>query len=303
MTCYHPRPAWRSLEGRNPKTGAWPITFDPYKGVCLDTNKPALLIPCGKCIGCRLEQSRQWAVRCSHEATLHEKNSFLTLTYDNFNLDPSGSLNKTDIQLFFKRLRKYLEEYDIKIRYFQCGEYGELHQRPHHHVILFGYDFPGRNLYSMSNGFPLYTSKTLSDLWPFGMHTIGDVTFESSAYVARYVLKKIEHEGSDKHDDGRLKEYTTMSRRPGIGNAWIKKYANDVYPHDYVVIRNGIKCRPPAYYDKIFDSIQDKYNINQIKLNRKNYAMSKKYDNTVDRLQVKETIQLLKMDKLPRPLE
>jgi len=93
-----------------------------------------------------------------------------------------------------------------------------------------------------------------------------------------------------------------MSRRPGIAFNWIEKFKDDVYPHDYVVIRNGIKCKPPAYYDRVFDRIQDDYKLDDIKLNRKKEAINN-LDNTPQRLQVKETIQYIKADKLIRPLD
>ena len=85
--------------------------------------------------------------------------------------------------------------------------------------------------------------------------TIGDVTFESAAYVARYCTKKITGKLAHEHYKGKLPEYATMSRRPGIGRAWLEKYKDDVYNYDYVVVRNGLKLRPPRYYDKIYDEI------------------------------------------------
>jgi len=297
MTCYHPITAWRSIDGRG-ANGKWPLSFKKSEGY----SDLEVQIPCGKCIGCRLEQSRQWAMRCTHEATLHKENCFLTLTYDNYHLDPSGSLNVTDIQLFMKRLRRRFE--GKKIRYFQCGEYGDLHQRPHHHVILFGLDFYDKEVAEVAeNGFVLYCSSTLANLWPFGLHRIGGVTFESTAYVARYVMKKISGPAAEDHYQGRIPEYITMSRRPGIAYGWIEKYKDDVYPHDYVVIRNGIKCKPPAYYDKIFDRIQDDYSLDKIKYNRKKEALNNPDFNNSRRLQVKETIQYIKADKLIRPLD
>lgn len=132
MTCYHPIQGYRSKMGRNKATGLWPVVFNLNDGY----GDLPVQIPCGRCIGCRLEHSRQWAIRCVHEASLHEENTFLTLTYNNEYVDPNFSLNKTDITNFLKRLRKNTGR---KIRYFQCGEYGEQFHRPHHHVLLFGY--------------------------------------------------------------------------------------------------------------------------------------------------------------------
>ena len=124
MPCYHPITAWRLVGGMDKKTGKWKITFDKRKG------HPAteMKISCGQCIGCRLERSRQWAVRCVHEASLHTANSFITLTYRNECLPGDGSVHPEHFQKFMKRLRKALP--DVKIRFFHCGEYGSMLSRP-----------------------------------------------------------------------------------------------------------------------------------------------------------------------------
>lgn len=201
MPCYHPQIAYRSKEGRN-ANGSWPIVFNVKDGY-IDLE---VKIPCGKCIGCRLEHSRKWAIRCVHEAQMHTKNCFLTLTYNDENLPEDGSLNKRDIVLFLKKLR---DKYGPNIRFFQAGEYGEvcktcgLHRtkcncekyiptigRPHHHVLLFNHSFDDMVIHSRKKGIPLYTSESLQKLWKKGFSTIGEVTFESAAYTARYCLKK-----------------------------------------------------------------------------------------------------------------
>jgi len=151
-----------------------------------------------------------------------------------------------------KRLRRHYEP--AKIRFFQCGEYGERNGRPHHHYILFGEDFSSdRTLYQTSqSGLPQYTSATLDTLWGHGLCTIGDVTFESAAYVARYVLKKVSGDGKDAHYNGRLPEFVTMSRRPGIGALWLQKHQRDVYPGDLFVPGDGRPASlPPKYFDKL----------------------------------------------------
>ena len=168
MACYHPITVYRSLSGRNPKTGKWPITLSKAEGYI---DKP-LVIPCGKCIGCKLEYSRQWAIRISHESMLYENNCFLTLTYDEDHVDPNGSLNKRDIVLFMKRLRRQNE--NLKIRFFQCGEYGENFERPHHHVCLMNMDFQDKKpLCQSKTGFPLFESKKLQEIWEHGYSFIG----------------------------------------------------------------------------------------------------------------------------------
>jgi hypothetical protein len=295
MPCYSPIRAYRSRDGINPDTGKWPIVFNIYDGY----GDLPIDVPCGQCIGCRLERSRQWAIRCVHEASLYDNNCFVTLTFDDDHLDKNLSLNKRDFVLFMKKLRF---KFGQGIRFFHCGEYGFLLQRPHHHVILFNFDFPDKYLWDIRNGNRLYRSPELEALWPYGFSSIGDVTFESCAYVARYIMKKVTGKNAGSHYNGREPEYITMSRRPGIAREWFDKYQTDVFPNDYVVIRNGLKCKPPKYYDNIYDKIDPK-SMKHVKFNRKLDALKRKDDNFPRRLNVRERIQELRAEKLVRVLE
>lgn len=303
MPCYHPLTAYRSKLGRDSRTGKWPIVFNVTHGYA----DLQITVPCGQCIGCRLEKSRQWAIRCVHEASLYVDNCFLTLTYMPQSLprvvntatgEILNSLNGRDYQLFMKRLRK---RYGEGIRFFQCGEYGENFDRPHHHAILFNFDFKDKYLWSVRNGSRLYRSPSLEELWPHGFSSIGHVTFESAAYVARYITKKISGNLATHHYDVRKPEFITMSRRPGIGQGWFKKFSKEVYPSDQCYIRPGLISRPPRYYDNKFDLLDPECFAN-IKLKRRRAAM-KLSDSAPERLAVKERIQLLKFQKLIRPFE
>ena len=294
MPCYHPITAYRAASGKNPKTGKWPIVFDIKNGY----KDMPVQIPCGRCIGCRLEKSRQWAIRCVHEASLYSDNCFITLTYDNEHLPSDLSLDKSHFVLFMKRLRK---KYGDGIRFFHCGEYGELYKRPHHHACLFNFDFPDKKLWSTREGIPLYTSESLQKLWPYGYSTIGAVTFESAAYVARYVMKKITGDKAEAHYNGREPEYITMSRRPGIAREWFEKFKTDVYPQDFCIIRNNIKCKPPKYYDNLYD-LTNSEDFRKIKLRRLKLA-SQSPNNTPDRLLVRERVKSLKVAKLKRTID
>lgn len=253
MSCFKPLTGWYS-KFKNP-SGKRSIVFnsrealDPYH---------SLSIPCGQCIGCRLEKSRQWAIRCSLESQLYQNSYFLTLTYDDEHLPKSGSLVPDDLQKFLKRLRRYVEYHgsDEKIRFFACGEYGDNFLRPHYHAIIFNLDISDLKRFSTSfSGDIYYTSETINQIWKNGYVIIGEVTFESCAYVARYVTKKMTGSQADFYYEGRQPEFVRMSRRPGIGSAWLDQYKSDVYPHDYIVIRDGIKVKPPKYFDKLFESI------------------------------------------------
>ena len=291
MPCYHPITAWRSKEGR--KAGKWPIVFKRTEGYTSHEMK----IPCGQCIGCKLERSRQWAIRCTNEASLYDKNCFITLTYSPENLPEDGSLKKRDFVLFMKRLRK---KYGEHIRFFHCGEYGENFNRPHHHACIFNHDFEDKSHWNTLNGIPIYRSEQLEKLWPFGFCTIGSVTWDSAAYVARYCTKKITGSKAEEHYQGKEPEYVTMSRNPGIGKAWYDKYKADLFTHDMQVIRDGLIVKPAKYYDKQFD-IEENFKMNCFKYKRQKNVNEE--ESTPDRLLVKEKITQLKLNQLPRILE
>lgn len=262
------------------------------RGLVFDKRKSltgiGLSIPCGKCVGCRHDYARQWAIRCMHEKQLYHESSFITLTYADEHLPADMSLRKRDLQLFMKRLRKH--DGDTGIRFYACGEYGDANGRPHYHILLFNRDFMDKKfLKNSGSGEPLFRSKTLSELWPDGDHYIGTVSAKSCAYVARYVLKKV---GAEAITDGREPEFTCMSRRPGIGAKWFEKYHKGVYDWDTVVF-GSYETRPPRYYDARFDA-EEPERMQILKRRRKRLAFLNKADNTKARLRVREVVQLRK---------
>lgn len=187
-------------------------------------------------------------MRIMHESSLYENNAFLTLTYSDENLPEHETLVKSHHRVFMDKMRK---SYGYgKLRYYHCGEYGDQTHRPHYHSILFNVEFEDRKfLKTTESGEKLYTSEKLDAVWSHGDCYIGDVTFESAAYCARYVMKKLT--GARKSEYGsREPEYSTMSRRPGIGAPWLAKWKRDVFPHDFCVI-NGKKVRVPKAYDQL----------------------------------------------------
>lgn len=248
MTCFYPKTAFKLENGQ--------ISFNE-KG----KTEKELTLPCGQCQGCRLERSRQWATRCMHEAQMHTHNCFITLTYNDEN--HQYDLIYRHFQKFIKRLRKATR---TRIRYYMAGEYGSLNNRPHFHACLFGYDFPDRKIFrQLPSGSLLYTSELLASLWPFGYSSIGDVTFESAAYVARYVMKKVTGKNAADHyqamdpNTGELRpitpEFNRMSLKPGIGAEFFNKYMSDIYPVGTCII-NGQKQKPPRYYEKRYAELK-----------------------------------------------
>lgn len=318
MPCYHPITGYRAKSSYG--SGKRGVVFNRRDGFI---DLPVTLA-CGQCWGCRLERSRQWAVRCVHESQLHEDNSFVTLTYDNEHLPFGGTLVKADFQRFMKRLR---ERVHAKISFFHCGEYGEpLDEfgrrkpypylsdlgRPHYHALLFGVSFPDQVFFKNSaSGDPTFTSAVLQSLWPWGYSSVGSLTFESAAYCARYAMKKVNGIGSQKHYTSivlatgemieLLPEYVTMSLKPAVGKGWYEKFSADVYPDDFVVVR-GVRIRPPRYYDRLLE-VDNPAQLARLKLYRVAQGRFHRKDQTPERLCDREMVKRAQTSTLRRDVE
>lgn len=243
MACFHPLRAWRSSLVKS-QTGGGALKVSRVRPAGFDAG--SLEVPCGQCIGCRIDRSRQWAARCVLEASMYEDNCFVTLTYSREHIPEGGSLDPRPFALFMKRLRK---RYGEGIRFYHAAEYGEQLQRPHHHALLFNHQFGDRLPFSKRDGVQVDTSYELEQLWPYGFATVGDATWETAAYVARYCLKKITGAPSAEHYGSKKPEFSTMSRRPGIGAPWFDRYWQDVFPSDRLVLRGGREVKTPRFFD------------------------------------------------------
>jgi hypothetical protein len=238
-----------------------------------------------------------------HEASLHEHNHFLTLTYSDDELPSDGSLDYSHFQQFMKNIRKR----NSGIRFYMCGEYGELNNRPHYHAILFNLHLPDACYYSRSStGEKIYTSAIIDRAWGRGFCPFGAVTFQSAAYVARYVMKKQTGASSYAHYTDtstgviRVPEFNHMSLKPGIGRGWFDKYFKDVYPHDRVIL-NGAKMKPPKYYDRVYTQLNGTAFEELQFLREKKFRESSAYtDTSPERLNDKEVVTLARMKFLKR---
>lgn len=244
MACGKPLDAYRPASGG-------PLLFNrPHSGQAGE-GYYKIQVPCGQCMLCRLEHARQWAVRITHEATLHDANSFLTLTYNEENLPENGSLRYEDLQKFWKRLRKKIG----KVRYYAVGEYGDERQRPHYHACLFGHAFTDQRIILRQKPHLLWTNKMLEELWGLGTVSVGALTFETAQYTAAYVTKKLNKRKYVwvNEETGELQELEQpkafMSLRPAIGRQWLDDFGNGTYAQDHVVI-GGRAQKPPKYYDQ-----------------------------------------------------
>ncbi len=339
MSCFHPLKAFYRLDGdkkilhfvsaKNDKFQQYDDNgnFYPYE----------IDIPCGQCAGCRLDYSRQWATRCMLESSFHEFNWFVTLTYDDehlpfnecYNCDDNGeivdlfmrpTLRKKHVTQFIKNLRRYMEYHynHTGIRFYACGEYGDKNGRPHYHLILFNCPIPDIKAFQNKShsGALLFESDILSQCWDNkGLIAIGELTFQSAAYTARYMMKKQKGRNADYYDkQGQEPVFSNMSRRPGIAKEYFDKNFDKIYSIDKIVIVDYkgkvLSVKPPRYFDRLYDLDNDplsRFHLNLIKYNRMKVAkkrrlkvLSKTSLNAEQYLAVEENNQLQKIKCLTR---
>lgn len=259
-----------------------------------------LEVPCGQCMGCRLRRSRDWAIRMMYEARDHDSSSFVTLTFAPEHEPEDFSLDVRHWQLFAKRLRKRCGPF----RFFHAGEYGPSTLRPHYHACIFGLDFSwDRVPLDQVEGHQLFESATLRELWPYGFHSVGSLTFDSAAYVAKYCTKKITGKLAERaytridRDTGECwsvrPEYATMSRRPGIGSRHFHKFKDEIYQHDSVIFK-GAEYAPPRYFDKLLGE-EAPEQLTKVQARRRKRALQTQKRDTRDKEdinRIREKIQL-----------
>lgn len=371
MSCYHPILAI-DLGLRNPETNSVhyvfrkiPKWFDPswstigFKGptqsICsgddpdrsIDPGNPwpahavgsypFKLIPCGRCDGCRLSYSKQWANRCLMELESHDSAFFVTLTYNDqfvpksYYIDNDGvsqmslTLCKRDFQLFLKRLRRAFP--DDRIRFFASGEYGDSTFRPHYHAILFGLHLDDLVPSGKSpEGFQYYYSPKFQRCWSQQVDLLGDrcktapyqemgyalvapVSWETCAYVARYTMKKLRGNQRFFYDQFALEPpFSLMSLKPGIGAQYLKDHP-DIYDYSYINLmteKGGKKAPHPRYLDKLFE-VDHPSEMAQIKATRERMAkeaarlkMDRTSYNYLEMLQAEEDALLDRIKSLKR---
>ncbi len=227
-------------------------------------------VPCGKCIECAQDYTREWTFRILDEMSKYDKSCFLTLTYDSEHLPSDGSLVKRDYQLFLKRFRKNV----CAVRYFGCGEYGGLKLRPHFHIILFGY-YPDDAYFwcKSKSGEALFRSPTIEKLWPFGFSYVGAVSFSSAKYCAKYLQKYLFE--NDVRLKGKQRPFTFMSTHPGIGGDYTRCLSTDK------LYEAGKWVKTPRYYLKKAEA--DGVDLTALKANRRSKSVF--FDRTVEDLE------------------
>lgn len=298
MVCFHPLPAYRAL-AVNSKTGKRGLVF---KSTLALREGDRTTVPCGGCIGCRVDRAEGWAIRCVHEAHMHEYvyagcagSSFLTLTFAPEHLPSDNSVRKRVLQDFVRKLRRELGA-STKIRYLGCGEYGERFGRAHYHILVFGFNFPDRKLYKVAErGYRYYTSDLLDRVWSKGLAVLADVTYESGRYVGGYITKRIGGDRAEAHYtrvspvDGVVyrvdPEFALVSRMPGLGEAFFHRYKSDLFPSGFAIV-SGRRRKVPRYYEKLLPEPE----LEALKRERKRVAAGKAADRTKARLAVRKEV-------------
>lgn len=262
MPCTCPIDAWPP----DPAVGG-PIVFTSRKSY---QGAKAFQIPCGHCIGCRIDYMTDWSTRMVCESYMHQTSYFITTTYSDKHLPDNYSLNKTHHQLFIKRLREHF--YPTPARFVCAGEYGTNTLRPHYHYILFGITFADLKIYRRSTkGNYLYTSQTLHDLWGMGNCTIGTFTPSSASYAAGYIVKRFHASDQEAKQAWYTRihpltgeqvqvipEFLLSSRRPGIGMPWFLKYGEHIPYDDFIVIEGKRRRVPRYFFNKLTEDQQAK---------------------------------------------
>lgn len=222
------------------------------------------IVPCGRCIACRINKTSEWVVRLELAKMTVQKTSFVTLTYDDEHLPKDTSLCKRDLQLFFKRLRKN----GLSFSYFAVGEYGEKeqkyydpseedlifagaikpHGRPHYHILFFGQDFKNDESFNILK---MSWKNCSSDYWDFHrFKLVGNTDSGSIRYVCDYMQKKQYGLNSEKEYFNALPPFSLCSQKLGL-EAFMKDL--DTYKEQGFIMYNGRRIPIPRYFRKKFE--------------------------------------------------
>lgn len=318
MACFHPIEGFRSAEGG--------LTMSRAKS----PTKTPVCVPCGQCLGCRVDKREQWKLRMMHEASLHDENCFVTFTYSPEHLvrpwlnaagEWRGSVSAADVSGAIKRLRRRIEPQ--RLRFHFKTEYSPGVLQPHGHGAFFGWRPSDLVPCDRSAaGFTVYSSAFLDEVWGKGLVGVGDLTAESCGYIANHNVDKLD--GQKAKDAYSRFDYSTgeifevepetcrMSTHPGIGRGWIDQFERDCFPSNFIIV-DGRKKPVPRYYKQ---RLKDRFSLPQADVDRlvpvdDAKVMSRKSrarartpefiaNSTPERLAVREECLLLATSRLKR---
>lgn len=275
MTCYRPQPAYQNFhfgQWSQPRiiyptrvlaggVREYPRFFGDFSDI--QTKKPRqrlITLPCGLCFGCRCDNSRSWSLRMMHEQRYHDETYFITLTYAPEYLPPDGNLRYKDLQNFMKRARHEFQSPSQPFKYFACGEYGDKNLRPHFHFASYSFRISDlRPLPNSKNG-QYFISESLRDCWQYGHVVVAPLEWQSAAYIARYVTKKM-HGGNMRYLDtfdpltGEVDVYNheRASQSKGLGKSFYHQHFDEIWANDGCLFNRKYMVKPPRYYMKLLE--------------------------------------------------
>lgn len=236
------------------------VHIDPDGGKPTPDPEGSTQIPCGKCTECVTKRACEWALRAQHEISHYDESSFITLTYDDDHL-PSHLVVKDKFQNFMKSLRKRIPH--KKIKYMVSHEYGTNTFRPHHHVLIFGYNPPKQSfIRTTKKGYPLFISESITKIWNHGFHSIGEANAKTAYYIAAYSLKGKTHNFFHPVTGEEIETTDAMNSSNGIGLLYLIKNASQL-------VHSGTPL-PRYYLKKMQDEEQEK--------------LIKKFPNLIDKI-------------------
>lgn len=300
MACYHPKlriemiGKWEKAQDGHLYHPAIIIPADKEnetleKITDWSANYKKTIIPCRKCIGCKLDYSRDWANRGYLESKKSDNNHFITLTYNDENLpmldeittengitytktdDWKGVLVPDHLTKFIHDIRQYFyRKNGLKnTKYLACGEYGTENGRPHYHIIFFGLPLNAEDFYNTKIIDKNYFSqhKLIEKYWDRGFSYVSTATWNTIAYVSRYVTKKLYGNNADdeRAQKGQIPEFIRMSK--GIAKEYWEKNKDSILKTDSITIRNakGVhQTKPPRYFYRLLEK-EDREMYQEIK--------------------------------------
>lgn len=252
------------------------LSYKNYDG------SPIHHVPCGSCLACLEKRRADWTFRLLQEHKVSKSAFFITLTYDDAKNTDKVVLNldKSDVQLFIKRLRKIhnqtedkfkrytivnkKKKYRFPLRYYLVGEYGSKTYRPHYHAIIFN---PDKKLMSL-----------IEEIWSKGNVHIGTVNQSSIHYTTKYIINK------EAFKDEYFKPFSIMSK--GIGSNYFENAQMHVENEELRVRNGNAKIPMPRYYkDRMFNEselkVLNKKNLKDVidKINKKREKIINTGDN------------------------
>lgn len=191
-------------------------------------------VPCGCCHSCERSRMRSYMIRLLYEISAYPNSLFITLTFDDSNLERFGNNPNSAVRLFLDRCRKHFGK---NIRHWIVPEFGTRRGRLHYHGILF-------DVGNTSLGY------TLPRFWKYGFTYVGWANELTARYITKYVTKSLSRPYG--------KALPRIISSKGIGSSYLSPENIEFHNSSSGVLRPYINFGsykiplPRYYYNKLF---------------------------------------------------